>query len=146
VSSSSNMAIQAMAKKKVPKLYEYLKVPMITEKDLCAYRAAGWLSGGKICSTIDLDFTIVDQTNIVFFESHFMCGLGIPPSKFLVSILNFIGCELVHLNLNAIVVLSRFRMLCECWLEIPPNTSLFWYFYSPTRYERRMFSGIRLTL
>jgi hypothetical protein len=54
-----------------------------------------------------------------------MCGLGLPPSKFLVSVLNYIGCELVHLHPNTISALSYFSMLCECWLDIPPDTSLF---------------------
>jgi hypothetical protein len=26
-------------------------------------------------------------------------------------------------------------MLCKCWLDVPPDTSLFWYFYSPAHYE-----------
>jgi hypothetical protein len=45
--------------------------------------------------------------------------------------MNFLGYELVHFNPNAIAALSYFSMLCECWLGIPPDTSLLWYFYSP---------------
>jgi hypothetical protein len=75
-----------------------------------------------------------------------VCGLVLRPSKFLVSILNYIGCELVHLHLNTISALSCFSMLCEYWLGIPPDTSSFWYFYSPARYEHKVFSGIKLTL
>jgi hypothetical protein len=99
-----------------------------------------------ICSTTTLDFPMIDLTNIVCFESHLMCGLDLPPSKLHVSILNFIYCELVHLHPNAISTLSCFSMLCECWLGIPPDTSLLWYFYSPARYERKVFSSTRLTL
>jgi hypothetical protein len=55
---------------------------------------------------------MVDKTTIVYFESHLIAGLGLPPIKFLISILNFLGCELVHLNPNDIVVLSCFSMLC----------------------------------
>jgi hypothetical protein len=62
-----------------------------------------------------------------------MCGLGLPPSKFLVSILNYVGYELVHLHPNAISELNYFTMLCQWWLGIPPDTSLFWYFYYPAR-------------
>jgi hypothetical protein len=43
-----------------------------------------------------------------------MCWLGLPPSKFLVSVLNYVGCELDHLHLNAILVFSCFIMLREC--------------------------------
>jgi hypothetical protein len=89
---------------------------------------------------------MVDNTPIIYFESHLIAGLGLPPSKFLVSILNFLRCELVHLNPNAIIALNYFTMLCECWLRIPPDTSLFWYFYGLARYDRYVFSEIRLTL
>jgi hypothetical protein len=36
--------------------------------------------------------------------------------------------------------------LCECWLGIPPDTSLFWYYYSPARYSKTIFDGIGLSL
>jgi hypothetical protein len=75
-----------------------------------------------------------------------MCGFGLPPSKFLIYVLNYIRCELVHLHLNAISTLNYFSMLCECWLVILPDTSLFWSFYSPARYECKVFSETRLTL
>jgi hypothetical protein len=78
---------------------------------------------------------MIDKTIIVCFESHLVAGLGLPPSKFLVSILNYLRSELVHLNPNVITVLSCFSMLCECWLEIPPDTSLFLYFYYLARYD-----------
>jgi hypothetical protein len=37
-------------------------------------------------------------------------------------------------------------MLCECWLGIPPDNSLFWYYYSPARYSKTIFGGIGLSL
>jgi hypothetical protein len=89
---------------------------------------------------------MVDNSTVVCFESHLIAGLGLTPSKFLVSILNFLGCELVHLNSNAIAALSCFAMLCECWLGIIPDTSLFWYFYSPARYDKTVYFGIGLSL
>jgi hypothetical protein len=72
--------------------------------------------------------------------------LGLPQSKFLISILNYLRCELVHLNPNVITALSCFNMMCECSLGIPPDTSMFWYFYYPTHYDKQVFSGIGLTL
>jgi hypothetical protein len=56
----------------------------------------------------------VDNSTVVCFKSHLITGLGLPSSKFLVSILNFLGCDLVHLNANVIAALSCFTMLCEC--------------------------------
>jgi hypothetical protein len=75
-----------------------------------------------------------------------MYGFSLPPNKFLVSVLNYLGCELVHLHPNAIAALNCFSMLCECRLDISPNTSLFWYFYSLTHYEHKVFSSLGLTL
>jgi hypothetical protein len=75
-----------------------------------------------------------------------MCGLGLPPSKILVAIFNYLGCELIHLHLNTIAALNYFSMLCECWLDISPYTSLFWYFYSLTHSEPKLFYGLGLTL
>jgi hypothetical protein len=83
---------------------------------------------------------------VVCFESHLIAGLGLSPSKFLVAITNFLSCELVHFNPNDITALSCFSMLCECWLGIPLDTSLFWYFYSPARYNKVIYSGIGLSL
>jgi hypothetical protein len=145
-SSSSNAATQMITKKSIPMLYEYWKKSTVTEVDVAAYHATGWLPGGVISSASDLEFLTIDQIVIVYFESHLIIGLGLPPSKFLVSILNFLRCELVHLNPNAIVALNCFSMLCECWLEIAPDTSLFWYLYSPARYDKHFFSEIGLLL
>jgi hypothetical protein len=74
---------------------------------------------------------MVDNSTMVYFESHLIAGLGLPPNNFLVAILNFLRCKLVHLNPNAIVELNCFTMLYECWLEIALDTSLFLYFYYP---------------
>jgi hypothetical protein len=86
----------------------------VTEADLAAFHAVGWLPGGVLSSTIDLEFLTIDKIVIVYFESHLMAGLGLPPSKFLVSILNFLRCELVHIKPNAITALNCFNMLCKC--------------------------------
>jgi hypothetical protein len=106
----------------------------------------GWLLGGLESFIPDLEFPMQDNTIVVCFQSHLAAGLGLPPSKFLVSILNFLKCKLVHLNLNVIATLSCFTMLYECWLMIAPHTCLFSYYYSSARYEKTVFSGIVLSL
>jgi hypothetical protein len=91
----------------------------MTDKDITNYHDTGWLPGFLLYTPTTLDFPTIDRTNIVCFESHLMCGLGLPPSEFLVSILNYLGCEIIHLHPNAIAALNCFSMLCECWLDIP---------------------------
>jgi hypothetical protein len=56
---------------------------------------------------------MVDGSIVVRFELHLIAGLSLPPSKFLVAMMKFLGCELVHLNPNVIAALSCFTMLCE---------------------------------
>jgi hypothetical protein len=119
---------------------------MITEADHQAYHSAGWLTSDLESSVSEVDVPTVDGSTVVYFESHLVAGLGLPPSKFLVAIMNFLGCELVHFNLNAITVLSYFTMLCERWLGIALDTNLFWYFYSPAQYDKVIYSRIGLSL
>jgi hypothetical protein len=54
-----------MAKKEVPKLFEYWKAPTITEEDLTTYHVISWLPGVVLCSTTPLEFPTIDQTVIV---------------------------------------------------------------------------------
>jgi hypothetical protein len=37
-------------------------------------------------------------------------------------------------------------MLCECWIGITLDTSLFWYYYSSVRYSKVVYGGIGLSL
>jgi hypothetical protein len=107
----------------------------VTEANISKFHEVGWLPGDLVCSPISLDFSMMDRTNIVCFESHLMCCLSLPPSKFLVAILGYLGYELIHLNLNVIAALSYSCMMCKCWLGIPPNATHFWYFYSLVCYH-----------
>jgi hypothetical protein len=94
----------------------------------------------------EVDVPTTHDSTVVCFESHLIGRLGLPPNKFLVAIMNFLGCELVHFNPNDIVALSYFSMPCECWLGIPLDTSLFWYFYSPARYNKAVYFRNGLSL
>jgi hypothetical protein len=60
--------------------------------------------------------------------------------------MNYLGCELVHFNPNTIAALSCFTILCEYWLGITPDTSLFCYYYSLTRYDKVVYHRIGLSL
>jgi hypothetical protein len=141
-SSSSNAAIVKMANKTTPSMSNYWKKSMINEADCSAYHAAGWLDDGLEFLVPEVDIPMIDGSIMVCFEYHLVAGLGLPPKEFLVAVMNFLKCELVHLNPNAIAVLSCFIMLCECWLGIALDTSLFWYFYSLARYDKFIYYRI----
>jgi hypothetical protein len=145
-SSSMTLPVIKMTDNKVPEMSDYWKKSIIIEADRQAYHDFGWLTGNLMSTVPEVDFPTTHGSTVVCFESHLIVGLGLPPSKFLVAIINFLGCELVHFNPNAIVALSSLFMLCECWLGIHPDTSLFWYFYSLTRYNNDVYSEIGLSL
>jgi hypothetical protein len=113
-SSSSNEAVAKMVNKTTLVLSDYWKKSMVTEADCSTYHTAGWLGNVLESFVPTVEVPMVDNSTVVYFESHLIIGLGLPPSKFLVSILNFLGCDLVHLNANVIAALSCFTMLCEC--------------------------------
>jgi hypothetical protein len=94
----------------------------------------------------EVDVPTIEGSTVLCFEYQLAAGLGLPPSKFLSSIMGYLGCSLVHLNANAVSALSSFVMLCECWLGIPSDTSLFWHYYSPAQYSKTIFGGIGLSL
>jgi hypothetical protein len=144
-SSSSNVATTKMTEKTTPGMVDYWKKMTITEDNRQAYHSFERLNGGLESTVPTVEYPTVDGTTVVCFESHLVAGLGLLPSKFLIAVMSHLGCELVHLNPNTIVALSYFTMLCECWLEIVLDTSIFWYFYSSARYEKVVFSDIGLS-
>jgi hypothetical protein len=125
--SSTIVAAIKMADNKIPEIFDYWKKLNISEANRQAYHDFSWLTSNLISS-----IRVVD--------------VGLPPSKFVVSIMNFLECELVHFNPNTIAALSYFTMLCECWLGIMLDTRLFWYFYSLARYIKVVYFGIGLSL
>jgi hypothetical protein len=145
-SSSPTHDATRMAEGEVLELTDFFKKTTVTEDDHRAYHDCGWLIGNLISFIPGLDVPTIEGSTILYFESQLAARIGLPPSKFLSSIMNYLGCSLVHLNANAVLALSSFVMLCECWLEIPPDTSLFWYYYSPARYTKTIFGGISFSL
>jgi hypothetical protein len=131
--SSSPTRGATMVDGEIPELTDFFKKTTVTEDDRRAYHDRGWLTDNLVSFIPEVDVPTVESSTILCFESQLAARLGLPPSKFLSSIMNYLGCSLVHLNANVVSTLSSFVMLYECWLGIPPNTSLFWYYYSPTR-------------
>jgi hypothetical protein len=146
MSTSSNAATIKIADKTVPSMSDYWKKSTINKANRKAYHSAGWLTSNLESSVSKVDVPTVDGTTMICFESHLIVGLGLPPSMFFIAIMNFLGWELVHLNPNTIAALSFFTMLCESWLGIVLDTSLFWYFYFVARYDKVVFSEIGLSL
>jgi hypothetical protein len=131
VTSSPTRSAAKMADGEIPELTDFFKKTIIIEDDRKAYHDCGWLAGNLPSFIPEVDVPTVEGSTILYFESQLVVELGLPPRKFLSSITNYLECSLVHLNPNVVFIISSFVMLYECWLEIPPDTSLFWYCYSP---------------
>jgi hypothetical protein len=144
--SSPTRGAALMVKGEILELSDFFKKTSVTNDERQAYHEHGWLTGNVISSIPEIDVSTIEGSTVICFESHLITGLGLPFSKFLVTIMGYLNCELFHFNPNAISVLSTFVMLCECWLGIASDTSLFWYYYSPSRYSKVVYGGIELSL
>jgi hypothetical protein len=103
-----------MAKGKIPELTDFFKKTTVTKDDRRVYHDRGWLTGNLVSFIPKVDVPTVEGSTILCFESQLAARIGLPPSKLLSSIMNYLGCSLVHLNTNTISALSSFIMLCEC--------------------------------
>jgi hypothetical protein len=145
-SSSPTSATVKMVDGKILELSDFFKKTSFTEPECQAYHDHSWLPGSLISTIPEVDVPNIHDSTVICFESHLIARLGLTPSKFLVAVMNYLVCELVHFNPNAITTLSYFTMLCECWLGIALDTSLFWYYYSLARYDKVVYSRIGLSL
>jgi hypothetical protein len=72
--------------------------PTVTEDDHRAYHDRGWLTGNLVSFIPEVDAPIIEGSTVLCFESQLAAGLGLPPSKFLSSIMNYLECSLFQLN------------------------------------------------
>jgi hypothetical protein len=84
-----------MANRNVPEMSDFFKKTTVTQEERLAYHSSGWLTSNLISMILEVDVPTVHDFTTICFESYLIAGLGLPPSKFLSSIMNFLGCELV---------------------------------------------------
>jgi hypothetical protein len=66
---------------------------------------------------------------MVAVEDYILCGFLLPPSEFLLIVLNLYSLSLLHLNPNSIAFLSIFSYLCEAYIGVEPFLDLFRFYY-----------------
>jgi hypothetical protein len=94
------------------------------------------------------DIPTPNMNGIVVLTSFFQRGFGLLVCDFLRSLLDHYKIELVHLNPNSIIKITVFVHLCEAYLGIPLNFSLFKnYFllkYQVSAANQKVISGVGL--
>jgi hypothetical protein len=90
-SSSSTLAATKMVDRKVPEMSDFFKKTTVTEEEHPTYHSFGWLTGNLISTIPEVDVPNVYDSTTIYFESYLITRLGLPPSKFLSSIMNFLG-------------------------------------------------------
>ena len=65
-------------------------------------------------------------------------GFAAHPSKFLESVCDQYGIELIHLKPSTIACLSIFAFFCEAWLGVRPDVRLWRFFYVPKHFREKM--------
>jgi hypothetical protein len=69
-----------------------------------------------------------NTNEIVLSKAFFLRGFGLPSCNFFRGLLHHFKIELIHLNLNSILQITVFMHLCEAYLVILPNFTLFKFF------------------
>jgi hypothetical protein len=101
-SSSPTRGAALMADEKIPEMFNFFKKMTVTDAERQGYHDVGWLTGNLLSSIPEVDVPTIDGFVVLFFKSHLIARLGFPPSKFLVSIMKFHGCSLIHFNPNTL--------------------------------------------
>jgi hypothetical protein len=95
-SSSPTRGVTKMAEGEIPELTDFFKKTTVTEDDHRAYHDRGWLTGNLVSFIPEVYVPTIEGSTILCFKSQLAAGLGLPLSKFLSSIMNYLECSLVH--------------------------------------------------
>jgi len=106
-------------------LHRMVKDGVLPEKEII-----GW------CAVDGEAFPTTNTGEIVVFEPFFYRGFSVPTSRFFRGLLHFYKIELIHLNLNSILHISTFILLCEAYLGIEPHFALFRHLFQVTTRQR----------
>jgi hypothetical protein len=89
-SSSQTRGATKMAEGEISELTDFFKNTTMTKDDHRAYHDRGWLTGNLVSFILEVDVPTVEGSTILCFESQLAAGIGLPPSKFLSSIMNYL--------------------------------------------------------
>lgn len=133
---------QAVQPTKVVEPDEYWAESTMSEKNLQELRDRGLLPDPQIYKWIATkaeSHPTSDTHQVAVFITHFKCGFGVYPSRFLERICRHYGIKITQMLPNAVAMLSVFAFLFEAWLGVEPYLDLWRYFYSGVWYSKNLF-------
>jgi hypothetical protein len=77
----------------------------------------------------DPTFPVPTEGYVVFVVAFYEWGFGMPPHRFLHSLLWYYDLELHHLIPSGVLHIAAFIILCEAYLLIDPELDLWKYFF-----------------
>jgi hypothetical protein len=98
--SSPTRGATRMVAGEIPKLTDFFKKTTVIEDDHRAYHDCGWLIGNLVSFIPEVDIPTVVGSTIICFKSQLAAGVGLPPRKFLASIMNYLGCSLTPMSFH----------------------------------------------
>jgi hypothetical protein len=93
-SSSLTLVAVKMADGKILEMSKFFKKTTVTEGERAAYHDFGWLSDSLVSTIPEVEIPTVHDSTVICFESHLIGGLGLSPSKFLVTVMSNLGYRL----------------------------------------------------
>ena len=77
----------------------------------------------------------------IIFHDFCVAGLIPPFSEFFMAVLETYGLHMLHLDPNAVVILSLFAYVCEAYVGVVPSIALFCHYFVPHTGRSRWVSG-----
>jgi hypothetical protein len=134
-SSSPTRGVIKMDDGEIPELADFFKKTIVTEADRKAYHDLDWLSGNLIFFIPEVYVPTIEGSTILSFECQLAAGLGLPPSKFLSSVMSYLSqckcCLRTQQLCNAMRVLirnsSRYQLVLVLLFSCPIHQDHLWW-------------------
>ena len=84
---------------------------------------------------------------VVTLHDFSMMGLLPPFSNFFMAVLEAFGLHMLHLHLNAVLILANFAFACDAFIGVMPSVALFRHYFMPrTRRSMWIAGGVSFCL
>ena len=76
------------------------------------------------------------------FHDFSVVGLLPPFSDFFISVLEAFGLHMLHLHLNAVLILASFSYACKAFVGVMPSVEFFRHYFVPRLGKSKWIAGL----